>query len=542
MNHQLPSFFPMLPQRPRFFSLLASSLPSALMLTLAMPGLCGWWPLLFIALVPLLLFCQRQAPQTAAISGLIAGFLYQCASLYWILIVLVVYGEISVWLSVSALLLVAGYMSIYMSFFCALFAAICRRFTCANGSYSPCTLFLLMLAAPVMWVSLDYLRGFLLTGFPWMDLGYGLYAKPTLLLAADLGGHHLLTFSLILTNVLISSCFLLRAQVQRRRAHLLILGSGAAFVLVIFFVYPHWRAPLVEAELQNAPQAKIAVVQGNVDQAVKWSEDMKEETVAKYLRLSQQALAEKPTMLVWPETALPFYPQQDPLVQAISRFAAETQASLLTGAPLFNIDRSDGTNEVQYFNGALLFGPSGKVTASHAKQHLVPFGEYVPLRQFLPFLEPLVENVGDFTPGQESGPMSAGDLRLGVLICYESIFPVIARDSVYHGANALVNLTNDAWFGRSSAAEQSLSMAVLRAIENRRFLVRSANTGFSGFVDPLGHITGKTMLFTEGTFTKTIYLLNSQSFFTRFGYHFGPLCFFLSFFLVALVFIKKKRG
>ena len=138
--------------------------------------------------------------------------------------------------------------------------------------------------------------------------------------------------------------------------------------------------------------------------------------------------------------------------------------------------------------------------------------------------------------------MSAGDLRLGVLICYESIFPVIARDSVYHGANVLVNLTNDAWFGRSSAAEQSLSMAVLRAIENRRFLVRSANTGFSGFVDPLGHITGKTMLFTEGTFTKTIYLLNSQSFFTRFGYHFGPLCFFLSFFLVALVFIKKKRG
>ena len=165
------------------------------------------------------------------------------------------------------------------------------------------------------------------------------------------------------------------------------------------------------------------------------------------------------------------------------------------GAPLYSLaPRADGTPQIRYYNGAILVGPDGKSHGSHAKQHLVPFGEYVPLRKFLPFLEPLVVNVGDFSAGEEKGPMTLGPMRLGLLICYESIFPEIAHESVLRGANLLVNITNDAWYGRSSAPYQSLAMAVLRAVENKRSLIRAANTGISGFVDPLGHVGGQSAI------------------------------------------------
>jgi apolipoprotein N-acyltransferase len=194
---------------------------------------------------------------------------------------------------------------------------------------------------------------------------------------------------------------------------------------------------------------------------------------------------------------------------------------------------------MQYFNSALLLDPTGKIVASYSKQHLVPFGEYVPLRELLFFLAPLVENVGDFTAGTSSRPLALGKhLQLGVLICFESIFPEIARNEVAAGANLLVNLTNDACYRRTSAPYQSMAMSVIRALETKRSLVRAANTGISAFVDPAGNIIKKTDIFVPGTITAQVPVLEKGTAFLRFGYRFGAACFA---FIPVLLFVRKRQ-
>jgi len=235
-----------------------------------------------------------------------------------------------------------------------------------------------------------------------------------------------------------------------------------------------------------------------------------------------------PQLVVWPETALPFYPQQDPLINRIVDFTTASKTWLLTGAPLYSFTpKREENDQIRYYNGALLVDPSGKIDGQHAKQHLVPFGEYVPLRRYLPFLEPLVVNIGDLSTGTSKDPLVVGPMRLGILICYESIFPEISREAVTRGANLLINITNDAWYGKSSAPYQSMAMAVLRAVETKRSLVRAANTGISGFVDPLGRVTAQTALFTEAALAAPVSMLDQATIFSRYGYRFGAFCFLL---------------
>jgi apolipoprotein N-acyltransferase len=193
-----------------------------------------------------------------------------------------------------------------------------------------------------------------------------------------------------------------------------------------------------------------------------------------------------------------------------------------------------------YFNSALLIGPDGEPRGRYDKQHLVPFGEYVPLRRFLPFMEPLVESVGNFSAGVTAEPLAADSMKLGTLICYESIFPGLAGKTAAAGANLLVNLTNDAWYGRSSAPHQSFAMSVFRAVETRRSLVRAANTGISGFVSPLGRVVHRSHLFEPAAFSAAIPLYEGQTVHTLFGRFFGSLC--LALVPVFLLFPSAMRN
>ncbi|MBV5317463.1 MAG: apolipoprotein N-acyltransferase [Desulfobulbaceae bacterium] len=507
------------------------------MLTLAMPGHVGWWPLLFVALAPLLLAVRSATPGRSARMGFVYGLLYHLALLYWILIVLGRYGGLPLWLSLPALFLLAAYMACFSALFCWLLSLVAGR----NRQREQPVAWLVW-AAPVLWVGLEYLRGFFLSGFPWMDLGYGLFGQPRLMQVADLGGHHLLTFCLVLCNSLVAGLIDRQRRVVRRdfrRDRPLLVLAGVLLVAVLGYSLVRYQA--VAGQLPSAPQARVAVVQGNIDQAIKWSPATKEATVAKYLQLTGTVLQEpKPDLVVWPETALPFYPQRDVLVDRIVDFTTTSNSWLLTGAPLFNsIHQAGGSEQVQFFNGALLIGPSGKIGGKHAKQHLVPFGEYVPLRRYLPFLEPLVVSIGDFTAGTSVEPLELGSMRLGMLICYESIFPDIARGAVVRGANLLVNLTNDAWYGRSSAPDQSLAMAVLRAVETKRTLIRAANTGISGFVDPLGRVTSQTEIFTEAALVSSVAMLDQATVFSRYGYRFGTACLLL---IPLLLLFRFRHG
>ncbi|WP_457573320.1 apolipoprotein N-acyltransferase [Desulfolithobacter sp.] len=504
--------------------LAGSALATAALLSLAMPGGVGAWVLLFVAFIPLLSISLNQAPRRAGFYGLIGGLVYHLVLLYWIVIVLGRYGGLPLWVAVPVLLVLALYMALYWGLFCLLLS-----FFAGRHFYRERPLSTMVWMAPLLWIGLEYGRGLLFTGFPWMDIGYGLAGQAGLIQAADLGGHYLVGFWLMLANSLIFY-FVHRqrpgVEWNRRREQRVMMGLCCFFVFVAGYSLLRYRilAPLVDRSLQ----ARITVVQGNISQDRKWTPSFKTATVAAYERLSRQALAEHTSeLVVWPETALPFYPQDDPLAARLYDFTRRENAWLLTGAPTYRRlagQGTDGRNRVAFFNSALLISPSGIVAGRYDKQHLVPFGEYVPLKKFLPFLEPVVESVGDFSPGSSQEPLAVGDMKIGVLICFESIFPELARQEVLRGANILVNLTNDAWYGRSSAPHQTFAMAIFRAVENRRSLVRTANTGISCFVDPLGNVLARTGLFEAAALTGNVPMYEGHTFFTRSGYRFGAVC------------------
>ena len=511
-------------------------LVSAVALFVAMPGYFGWWPLLFFALIPLLVLSLYLSPRRACAAGFFSGLFYHILTLHWIVVVLGRYGGLSLPVSIGAMLLLAGYMGLYTGLFCLLLSFLTGHWQQRERSIA-----VLLWAAPVLWIGLEYLRGILFTGFPWLDLGYGLYRKPVLMQAADLGGHYLVGFSLVLANsfvVGLVDCRRFAVYRQPRGEWRVLLLAGCA--LLFLFGYSFVRFRELPSLYRHCPQASVAVVQGNILQDEKWSRARKQETVTTYARLSRQAVAGQAIdLLVWPETALPFYPQQDPLVRQIQQLVRQENVYLLTGAPTYRIQQDQAEAHPHYYNSALLFSPNGRVIDGYAKQHLVPFGEYVPLKKILFFLAPLVENSGDFSSGASARPLVLGDqLRLGVLICFESIFPDIARTEVREGANLLVNLTNDAWYGRTSAPYQSLAMAVFRAVENRRSLVRAANTGISALVEPGGRIIASTAIFTPAVLSGTMPVLELQTICMRGGYMFGPICLVL---MIGLLICRKRH-
>ncbi|WP_446008949.1 apolipoprotein N-acyltransferase [Candidatus Electrothrix sp.] len=515
------------------------ALLSAVLLTLAMPGITGWWPLLFIALIPLFSALGRLSIQQSLFTGLLCGLLYYTSLLYWIIAVLKRYGGFHPALAAAALFALAFYMTVYFSLFCVL-----ANHMLAQSASRGKSVALLLLIAPTLWIGLDFLRGILFTGIPWMDLGYALYRQPLLIQAADLGGHHLISFAVILVNALL---FWLADRIH---AFFSSASAGSDYhfappvivflLLVCLGGYSTVRYQQISSDTAATDTAIISVVQGNIEQHLKWSPHHKEKTVDQYLSLSAHAFQEedKPALLVWPETALPFYPAREPLMDKIRDFIQAHDVLLLTGSPYFIVTPQEQT-PVSYYNSALLLDHSGRVYSRYNKQHLVPFGEYVPLRTYLWFIKPLVEIVGDFTPGDSFKPLVAENIKAGVLICFESIFPDIARQETTEGANLLVNLTNDAWYGESSAPYHSWAMTVFRAVENRRGLVRAANTGISGFVSPTGEILQETALFKALATNAKMPLLSHHTLFTCGGYRFAILC--LTLIPTLLYFSARKK-
>ena len=519
-----------------FLPLIIASLSTPLLLAAAMPGRISWWPLLFVALVPLLNFISSNRFGRSFAAGFLAGFVYHVCLLYWIVFVLGKYGGLPSWIAAGVMLLLAAYMGMYLGFFSGILSLVAGK-----GRERRAIPLAFLFLGPALWVGLDWLRGFLFSGFPWMDMGYGLYSQPIMIQAADLGGHHLLTFCLVLVNVLVLFFLLSFSRGMRplRKGGQLPVMI-ACILLILVGVYSLLRYRQLSESVSSAEKFVIAVVQGNIPQEEKWASGGKKATLNIYQGLSEEGMKDRQAdLIVWPETALPFYPVNDPLFSIVTKFAEKQNAWLLTGAPYYTVIGWQASMEptLEYFNSALLISPKGKLVGRYNKQHLVPFGEYVPLGQFLPFLEPVVEHIGNFTPGSSDQPLQFGSLKAGVLICFESIFPKLARQQVVAGANLLINLTNDAWYGRSSAPYQSFAMTIFRSLETRRSLVRAANTGISGFVDPLGRVIQESPLFEPLVLTGEVPVMETKTIFVRYGYHFGPACFVLA----ALLFLFRRK-
>jgi apolipoprotein N-acyltransferase len=510
------------------------ALGTGFLLFLSFPGAAGFWPLAWVALVPLLLAIRNVSPGRAARLGLLAGMIHYVSLLYWIIIVLGRYGNLPWWVSVPALLLLALYMSSYLALFCALINRVWRQKEV-----------LVVWVGPLLWVGLDFIRSFLFSGFPWQDLAYSQYKALFLIQTADVTGHFGVTFHIVLVNSVTALLFVLwrdnRAVAQSSLSVLMTLRIRKAWlhavlpalcIMLIVMAYNLLRYRQISEEIESSPKMKIAIVQGNIEQDQKWSPAMRLKTIEIYTELSKQAIEqgdEAPTLLVWPETALPFLISDNPYFNNLKKqLITKEKIWLLSGAPFYKkagIKKSQQTKrEVLSYNSAYLFTPEGKIGGRYDKQHLVPFGEYIPLSNYLPLPGPLVENIGNFSAGEPVKPLSCQSAEIGVLICFESIFPKLARDWTAGGANLLVNITNDAWFGRSSAPWQHLSMTVFRALENRRSLARSANTGVSTVIDPLGRMAAPSPLFQPYYLVAEAPLLQVKTIFVGFGYYFGLLC------------------
>jgi apolipoprotein N-acyltransferase len=503
---------------------------TVLLTWLALPGNFFFWPLLAICLVPLFSLLHTLPSSAKALSyGFFAGIFFHLLQLYWIVPVLQTYGGLGWYFAVPALLLLVCYMSCYTAIFAAGFQLMDR---CGPRIIMP-------LAAASLWVGLDWVRSWMISGFPWMDIGYGLWSQPRLLQLADLVGHHGLSFIIVMFN---ATLFMLVQRSYRIRER-----AAAVVALVGLCVASGWysveRWEKVEKLVEAAPVALVGVAQGNVEQTRKWSPEERLRTVKDYVRLSATlTTGQDPSLIVWPETALPFYPHADELLEPVSGFVDFSGTVLLTGAPWFEEEHSKTSHLVRYYNGALLMEPGSGFDFGYFKNHLVPFGEYVPLKKYLPFLAPLVEAAGDFTPGTIETPLPAGPIKAGVLICFESIFPDLGRAWVEAGANLLVNLTNDAWYGKSSAPYQSWAMTVFRSVETRRSLVRSANTGISGFIDPLGRVQRQSGLFVEWADSMEVSLLGAETFFVRSGYRFAPICGAAAVMIIIISLLRRNGG
>jgi apolipoprotein N-acyltransferase len=487
--------------------------------------------LAWCALVPLLIAVQNLTWQDRIRLGLIAGLVHYLTLVYWLYYTMQTYGHLPWYLSIPVLFLMATYLALYITAFAILATRLHTK--PAAG------LFLI----PALWVSLEYVRSFLFTGFPWELMGYTQYRALHIIQISDIFGVFGISFLILLTNVAVYQVYLYfipgdwhKTFVTKRG----IIGAALAAVIMISaaWFYGALRIKSIDALAVKSASEKIAVVQGNIEQSLKWDPAFQVETVRKYTRLTRLADNQKPDLIVWPETATPFYFLYDTrLSDMVIRAIRQIATHFLIGSPSF----SQKDKRIEYFNSAYLMGPDGNAIGKYDKAHLVPYGEYVPLKKWLPFLGKMVAQVGDFVAGKKGETLAWNDYKLGVLICYEIIFSDLSRAVTKNGAAVLINITNDAWYGKTSAPYQHFSMAVLRAVENRRSLIRAANTGISGFIDPVGRVTASTQLFTDAVLIKSVPVLKNVTFYTRYGDLFARLCLAITLFAIFIKMLKFKK-
>lgn len=536
---------------------IGGAMLSGLSLAASFPRMDQYW-LAWIGLVPLLVAVRGVAPRRAAALGWIAGFVFFLVTIYWIPDTISNFTRISPLVAKLLLVLLAA----FSAYAYALLAFAVEWAALAGVSR--------MLAAPVVWVVLEWMRGFVVAGFPWNLLGYSQLPYTTIVQAADLGGVYLLSSVLVLANAALASALVaMSGRAKPRRSWSARLALAAACPLLLYG-YGTWRLD----ELHSVPYTgslRVGITQGNIAQDQKWDSKLRDRILARYLDLTDQAAAAGAQLVVWPEAALPFYLQRDMRSLELTRIARERGIDLLVGAP--GLEDRDGTGKKPY-NQAWLVRSGGEVEGPYDKIQLVPFGEYIPLHGLFGMVEVAVQAVGQFGRGTEytifetvalapplaaqaaghapaagdaphatAGAATAGrPARFATLICYEGIFPALTRTFAARGADFLVNISNDAWYGDTAAPQQHLLMAAMRTIENRMPMVRSTNTGISAFITDEGKVGPTTPLFEEDMVVETVLVRDVWSFYRAYGDVFLHLCQAALVVIVLLGWHRRRRG
>jgi len=479
---------------------LLSALAGGLLLALAFPSL-GFDFLAWVAFIPLFWSLSLVSrPNKAFLCGTLFGLGFFLVDLNWIYGTLVTQGHFAPAVAVVVFLAMIAFLSLFPAGFAyvvALFAD--RGISLAH-------------VAPFVWVAQEYARAMLFTGFPWDLVGYSQASRLTLVQVADVTGVYGISFLILLVNATLWE--LLRAKVKTSRIPWkLIAASVLAFALILS--YGQVRIKQFSSTDNQTSGCAIGVLQGNIPQEAKWEGASRQATFATYERLGRKAVAQGAGLLIWPETAAPVvFGSGDPDWMRPGMISDKLGVPMLVGAPF--LMRAGGDSN--YYNSAFLVD-SGMLRFRYDKMHLVPFGEYMPWSWILPLGPGIAAREADYAAGDTMTVMRWGNCPpFSVLICYEAIFPELARLAVKSGAKLLVNITNDGWFGDTAAPHQHLAMAGLRSIENRVWLIRSANTGISAAFDPSGRMVRSLPLQNEGLFTVTVSEPNvTKSFYSRFG-------------------------
>lgn len=467
------------------------SILSAVILIFAFPQSDCWF-LAWFGLVPLMLALDGKSYRQSFGLSYLSGFIFFTGNLYWFVHV----TKVGMFL-----------MMLVLAVYYGLFGLVYRYFQKRNAV-------LKLILLPAGWVVIEFLRSRLFSGFDWVSLGHSQYKFLPIIQIADITGVFGVSFLLVMTNY----AFKLVVDGAMNRRILSIIG------IVLLFVFTYGMIRLRENFSQD--HVTLAVVQGNIEQELKWEEGLWPAIMKKYQDITRQAAAEKPDLIIWPETSFPgfLWEDKDQYLE-LKEFIRELQVPLLFGTIVVEND--------EYFNDAVLVSREGEEVNHYHKIHLVPFGEYIPFRKQIPFLSEFVP-IADFSPGKEETVFSLNGSKINtfsVLICFEDTLARLARKFVLNDARLLINITNDAWFGDTKAPYLHLQAAVFRTVENRRWLIRAANTGVSCFINEKGkvvrylqNVQGKKT-YVSGFDSQKVLLVAKKTVYSLYGDFFAYLCF-----------------
>jgi len=476
---------------------------SGVLLALSFPRY-GHPALAWIALAPLLVAIAGVPLRRAFFLGLLTGFIYFAGTLYWITRVMAVYGDLPAWLAVVVNIALIAYLALFP----AAFALAMRRIVIGHGRGA-------WMWSPLVWVVTELGRTHIFTGFPWVLLGYSQASVLPIAQLASLVGVYGVSMLVASVNAALAVAAVRRAGPQdsaRRQGNdLLPLGVITVTVLVVAL----WGSRRVAdgALTREGDRIRVGMVQGNVDQGEKWDVTRARSIFQDYLRMTRQAIDQGAAFVLWPESSTPFMFDEEPAgAEVVRGLARQSKVTLLLGS-----DQIERGAPNKLYNSAFLIRDDGTTAGVYRKMHLVPFGEYVPLQSLLFFAAPLTQQVGTFSPGLAPHVLPVGGHHVSAAICYEVVYPALVRQFVVNGSELLTTITNDAWFGDTSAPYQHFAQAGMRAIEEGRYLVRAANTGISGIVDPYGRVVAETPVYRQTVLVGDARFLRTSTFYARHG-------------------------
>ncbi len=465
----------------------------------------------WVALVPLLLALtgwngrpgplRGIAPLRAVGLSLVAGTTFFLGTVYWTGSVIVTFGDVPVPVAAIGVVLMSAYLALYH----VVGLLVTSRVIAALGARG-------LFFAPLGWVGGEYLRGFMLEGFPWVPLGNSqVRLLPVAQLASVLGVYGL---SLLVAYVNATVAFALLRSGRSRT----IAVATAAVVLLGIGGWGTWRIRDASLTRQGTP-IRVGIIQPNIEQNAKLAaaEDGNVQEARRIfttnLAMTRDVVRRGAEFVIWPESSIPFKFDRDPRGEEIRALAREIKVPILFGSD----EEIIGKGSYTIYNSAYELQPDGRTAAVYRKIHLVPFGEFVPLRKWFFFIKPLVDSFTDFSAGDAIVLLPVNGHPVSTAICYEVVYPSLMRAAVQQGSELLTTITNDGWYGHSSAPYQHFEMAAMRAIEQGRYLARAANTGISGLVDPYGQVVRQSAIFEQVGLVESARFLTGTTVYGRIG-------------------------